>query len=486
MCACTKKRLFFGAIVFLIFAILFKTVMDYIYFDYEELMNQRLKDSEEQRARDMEFHSSNGLNFTEYKNQAVYLEPETATDYPIIVWWTPFTGYSRIVHNCNKGSCLFTHSRTEFNNSLTEAFMFYGTQMRWTDLPLPRDPNHLWVLLHEESPKNNWLLAFNEGISLFNLTATSSEHSSYTLVTQHLESIDYLMRPMKYSTSQKSQGDIGLVMYIHSDCDTPSDRDSYAAELMKYVKVDSYGKCLHNKDLPEHLRDPVTSMDSDELTDITAQYKFTLAIENAYCEGYITEKIWRPMRAGSVPIIKSSPTIKDWAPHNHSIIVIDDFPNPEALAKYLLYLDQHDEEYEKYLEFKKVGVTNERLLKSMNERKWASKIQSYEDINMVEAFECFVCDTIHERKIREKDGETLEPLLANQTHFNCSMPVPLLENSTPQQRQEIEFWRQLAKQAEYQAKAIAPAIAEGRTKREVAAIFDHAATKMSHEDWMLQ
>ena len=54
-------------------------------------------------------------------------------------------------------------------------------------------------------------------------------------------------------------------------------------ELMKHVKVDSYGQCLHNRDLPENLRDPAAGIDTMELLDIIAQHKFALAIENAIC-----------------------------------------------------------------------------------------------------------------------------------------------------------------------------------------------------------
>lgn len=32
--------------------------------------------------------------------------------------------------------------------------------MDLVDLPLPRKPNHVWVLSHEESPKNNIIFSF--------------------------------------------------------------------------------------------------------------------------------------------------------------------------------------------------------------------------------------------------------------------------------------------------------------------------------------
>ena len=41
------------------------------------------------------------------------------------------------------------------------------------------------------------------------------------------------------------------IVYVQGDCGTPSDRDNLVKMLMKYIKVDSYGTCLHNKDLPQ-------------------------------------------------------------------------------------------------------------------------------------------------------------------------------------------------------------------------------------------
>ena len=85
---------------------------------------------------------------------------------------------------------------------------------------------------------------------------------------------------------------LGLVAYVQSSCDTPSGRDEYVEELMKYITVDSYGYCLHNKDLPSHLSQP-QKMKDIEFLHILAKYKFVLAIENAVCDDYITEKLWK-------------------------------------------------------------------------------------------------------------------------------------------------------------------------------------------------
>lgn len=51
-------------------------------------------------------------------------------------------------------------------------------------------------------------------------------------------------------------------------------------------------------------------MHHDDFHKLAAKYKFTLAMENAICDDYMTEKLWRPLRLGSVPIVFGSPKVK--------------------------------------------------------------------------------------------------------------------------------------------------------------------------------
>lgn len=44
---------------------------------------------------------------------------------------------------------------------------------------------------------------------------------------------------------------IAPVLYIQSDCDTPIGRDYLVKKLSKYIRIDSYGKCLTNKNFPK-------------------------------------------------------------------------------------------------------------------------------------------------------------------------------------------------------------------------------------------
>lgn len=124
-------------------------------------------------------------------------------------------------------------------------------------MPLPRHPNHIWALLHEESPKNVPLLMYHPALELFNLTGSFSQASDFPLTLQYLESYDKLIdRQYFINVDEKNrlQSENGLapILYLQSICDAMSDRDAYVSELMKFIQIDSYGKCLNNnKNLPK-------------------------------------------------------------------------------------------------------------------------------------------------------------------------------------------------------------------------------------------
>lgn len=54
----------------------------------------------------------------------------------------------------------------------------------------------------------------------------------------------------------------------------------------------------------------MAGMHHDDFHKLAAKYKFTLAMENAICDDYMTEKLWRPLRLGSVPIVFGSSKVK--------------------------------------------------------------------------------------------------------------------------------------------------------------------------------
>lgn len=161
-----------------------------------------------------------------------------------------------------------------------------------------------------------------------------------------------------------------------------------------------------------------------------SRYKFHLALENAICNDYMTEKLWRPMHLGAVPVYRGSPSVRDWMPNNHSVILIDDFESPQKLAEFIDFLDKNDEEYMKYLAYKQPGgITNQFLLDSLKHREWGVNDPLLP--NYLNGFECFVCDHELARLDAEKahaaspgDSPVLEPHIAQPSHMDCPMPTP--------------------------------------------------------------
>jgi hypothetical protein len=134
-------------------------------------------------------------------------------------------------------------------------------------------------------------------------------------------------------------------MFISGMAET-SGRTAYATELMRHLDVHSYGGVLRNR----HVEDDggrATKMET------IAGYKFTLAFENAIAEDYVTEKLYGPLIAGSVPVYLGAPNVDQIVPAQDCYIDVTDFAGPEALAQHLLELDDDAEAYEGHLEWKR-------------------------------------------------------------------------------------------------------------------------------------
>lgn len=97
---------------------------------------------------------------------------------------------------------------------------------------------------------------YDIALSFFNVSATFSQNSDYPLTLQYLQDYKTLTsRKYVHTVEQKNhyQQDelLAPVLYMQSICDTMSGRDQYISELMQYINIDSYGRCLNNKELPE-------------------------------------------------------------------------------------------------------------------------------------------------------------------------------------------------------------------------------------------
>lgn len=409
-----------------------------------------------------------------YTKNSVPLIPEGKK--PILLWWTQdLFPHDRSQSNheitCKKGTCITSIDRSLKNDAATRAFIFYGTDLRADDLPLPRRPWDEWALFHEESPKNNWMLTFEDALVLFNHTATFRRESDYPLSTHFIKDLkDWTETPAVSITEknrlQKEKG-LAPIVYVQSDCYTPSDRERYVKELMRYIDIDSYGQCLNNRKMPDDING-FLKLHSSEYYKFLAQYKFNIAFENAVCNDYMTEKLFRPFEVGAVPIVMGSPAAKDWMPNEKSAVFVNDFKHPKDLADFVKYLNANDDEYAQYMRYKDPKhITNEFLLKMVEERPWRV-LGEWDKINfghrMYANFECHVCDRVIERqealrahKLAPEKNPPPPPRMAKRDHLEC--PEPTISLATKERvNKSVNYWEGF-----YEARALKTMLLAGET-----------------------
>ncbi|CAK9822127.1 Alpha-(1,3)-fucosyltransferase 10 [Anthophora retusa] len=358
------------------------------------------------------------------------------SEVPVILWWTPF-GSDGILQKCGNYQCYFTSNRSFQHHKNIKSFLFYGSNFRINDLPKRKSNEISWGLFHEESPRNNPILVHQEALNLFTYSSTFSRFSDVPLILASLPGITELLdRKYFITTKEKTKlmykKNLAPLLYVQSDCNTASNRDVYVAELMKYIRVDSYGTCLNNAQLDKGLKENyLEKLNSEDFLSFTANYKFTIAFENAICEDYITEKLWRPLIVGSIPVYYGSPSFKDWLPNNMSAISILDFKDPISLAKFLHNLSHNETEYNKYLQHKLIDnyeIPNKRLKEALEKnKKWFHN----EFGHYVEEFECFVCESV--QKIRKRK-------IVDKKHYNCPLPKNPLKNKTDDYNSWANEW----------------------------------------------
>ncbi len=275
---------------------------------------------------------------------------------PVLLWWTPFSA-TKGRRKCPMGrrkkkepevECLFVSDRRFAVHPMAKAVLFYGSDFEPSaKLPLPRHRDQSWALLHEESPKNTMLFNHAPAIELFNHTATFRRASDLPLTLQHLSGNSTLLGN-KFTVSleeknrlRREEPGLAAVAYLQSNCDNPVDRDAFVFELMRHLRVDSYGECMNNK----------PTMDRDEAATrrLLAKYKFVIAVENAACSDYVTEKLWRALEVGTVPIYHGAENVRDYLPRKKSAILVRDFKNVSELANHIKMLDANDKAYMEYL-----------------------------------------------------------------------------------------------------------------------------------------
>ncbi|CAO3565338.1 unnamed protein product [Mortierella alpina] len=283
-----------------------------------------------------------------------------AKEYPIL-WWTRWFRQTieegKVVDYCGLPyTCRFTLDRSKYDDA--KVIVIHASSFDPNDFPSIEDVQSgrkALVLNTLEAPwdwqiKSKWTGIFTHLWSYSFGTADFVQ--SYFLAGRGPGSFiqNILAKPM-YTIQEKNQfrKELAPIAWIVSSCTSENARHFYVKQLLKYIDVDIYGHCMKNKDWPTH-------PDGQQFTDreVVGRYKFYLSIENTNCNDYVTEKIERPYSVGVVPILDGPKDYSRFIPTNHSTIRLDEFSTPEQLAIRIHQLDENDDTYLTYLDYKAI------------------------------------------------------------------------------------------------------------------------------------
>jgi len=241
---------------------------------------------------------------------------------------------------CEQTNCVYSHDRNML--PIADAVYFHSWPGDYRALPERKCPGQIWVLMSHEPPYliqpklYNNVINWTQGYKL-----NSDIYMSYR---------DYCLRdqPVKINFKNTLNKKTKMVAWFVANCKTPSRREDYVRELMKYIQVDVYGKCSHMFN-----QNNICTRDKENtcLETLENDYKFYLSFESCFHDGYVTEKYYKILNLNVVPIVRGSGNYSQIAIPN-SYINTADFKSPKELAAYLLELNKNNEKYLEYLKYK--------------------------------------------------------------------------------------------------------------------------------------
>lgn len=210
---------------------------------------------------------------------------------------------------------------------------------------VPKYPGQRWIAWSAESAVHYPWLADPSFLRHFEVTMTYRRES--TIWAPYLDGtvVAGLLTPPR----AKCAG--APAVYLQSNPMDRSGRMPYVKELMKRVKVASFGHALNNQG-GVHI-----GGGREAKLALIGQYRFTLAFENAVEPDYVTEKLYDALTAGSVPVYLGAPNVAEFAPAPRCYIDTARFAGPAALAAYLNRLVEDEEAYGEYLAWKTSGLS---------------------------------------------------------------------------------------------------------------------------------
>ncbi len=215
--------------------------------------------------------------------------------------------------------CRFTHDRDLADEA--DALWYHAPSL--FEVPKRRRAGQKLILASMESEINYPLLGQPRGLSYFDLLMTYRLDSDIPMPYANRAQYPGLDHPAP--TPEHHSG--APVLYLASN-EEPA-RDRVVRDLMQHIAVDSPGNCLNNCAIPA-FRDR-----NGDTREALRRYRFLLAFENSRAMDYVTEKAYRALDCGVVPVYLGAPNFRELMPADDAAIAVDDFDSVARLGDYL-------------------------------------------------------------------------------------------------------------------------------------------------------
>lgn len=259
---------------------------------------------------------------------------------------------------------------------------------------------------------------------------------------------DAPLQPATKTRAGRDPDQAAVAAFI-SNCGAQSPRLELLSDLQRAIRVDSFGACAHNKDVPESwgasARDLSRGLLAQKNRVLAARYKFLLAFENQETPDYVTEKFFAPVQVGVLPVVLGAQNVAEYAPHAEgqgpSFINVRDFPllkngsdaassqggsthgvDVAALAAHLDYLDRNDTAYLEYFAWRQRGAAARqfgRVFAQASEYSWLDS-------------PCQVCQSIHQKLYGR------QPVSIRPEHWDRRRPPPPMPTTPTGQQLQHE------------------------------------------------